>query len=184
MAPHMLAEYGRRFRIAAFHDDFTKFPSQRPVTRSFDISLIFALNKRLSKQSWGWWFETPLCSLWCHCNASPVSSHCPTPRGTHVTQADLVRNGRLVNLAAAQIGRFTWPTWGPPGSCWPQVGPMRAQWTLLSGWYNWAALTSTVTRWLTGEMVHHIGICESKAADGFSAFHVNLVNICKIMYSK
>ena len=27
------------------------------------FSLICALNKRLSKQSWGWWFETPLCSL-------------------------------------------------------------------------------------------------------------------------
>ena len=26
------------------------------------------LNKRLSKQSWGWWFETPLCPLWRHCN--------------------------------------------------------------------------------------------------------------------
>ena len=26
------------------------------------------LNKRLSKQSWGWWFETPSCSLWRHCN--------------------------------------------------------------------------------------------------------------------
>ena len=31
-------------------------------------SLICALNKRLSKQSWGWWFETPSCSLWRHCN--------------------------------------------------------------------------------------------------------------------
>ena len=26
------------------------------------------LNKRLSKQSWGWWFETPWRSLWRHCN--------------------------------------------------------------------------------------------------------------------
>ena len=25
------------------------------------------------------------------------------------------------------------PTWGPPGSCQPQMGPMLAQWTLLSG---------------------------------------------------
>ena len=25
-------------------------------------------NKRLSKQWWGWWFETPSCPLWCHCN--------------------------------------------------------------------------------------------------------------------
>ena len=32
------------------------------------FSLICALNKRLSKQSWGWWFETPSCSLWRHCN--------------------------------------------------------------------------------------------------------------------
>ena len=26
------------------------------------------LNKQLSKQWWGWWFETPSCSLWRHCN--------------------------------------------------------------------------------------------------------------------
>ena len=26
------------------------------------------LNKRLSKQSWGWWFETPSHPLWIHCN--------------------------------------------------------------------------------------------------------------------
>ena len=28
------------------------------------FSLMCALNKRLSKQSWGWWFETPSRSLW------------------------------------------------------------------------------------------------------------------------
>ena len=27
------------------------------------------------------------------------------------------------------------PTWGPPGSCRPQMGPMLAPWTLPSGWY-------------------------------------------------
>ena len=32
-------------------------------------ALIFSLNKRLSKHSWGWWFETPWRSLWRHCNA-------------------------------------------------------------------------------------------------------------------
>ena len=30
------------------------------------------LNKRLSKQSWCWWFETPSCSLWRHCNVCCV----------------------------------------------------------------------------------------------------------------
>ena len=34
------------------------------------FSWICALNKRLSKQSWGWWFETPSRSLWRHCNAT------------------------------------------------------------------------------------------------------------------
>ena len=32
------------------------------------FSLICALNKRLSKQSWGWWFETPSGALLRHCN--------------------------------------------------------------------------------------------------------------------
>ena len=35
------------------------FPAQRPVTQSFDIFFDLRLNKRLSKQSWSWWFETP-----------------------------------------------------------------------------------------------------------------------------
>ena len=34
------------------------------------FSLICPLNTRLSKQSWGWWFETPSPSLWRHCNDS------------------------------------------------------------------------------------------------------------------
>ena len=32
------------------------------------FSLICALNERLSKQSWSWWFETPSRLLWRHCN--------------------------------------------------------------------------------------------------------------------
>ena len=45
-----------------------EFPSQRPVTRGFEIFFDLRLNKRLSKQSWGWWFETPSRSLWRHSN--------------------------------------------------------------------------------------------------------------------
>ena len=37
---------------------FGEFPAQRPVTRSFDVYFDLCLNKRLRKQSWGWWFET------------------------------------------------------------------------------------------------------------------------------
>ena len=49
-----------------------EFPAQRPVTQSFDVFFDLHLNKQLSKQSWGWWFETLSCPLWCHCNASLV----------------------------------------------------------------------------------------------------------------
>ena len=44
------------------------FPSQRPVTQSFDVFIHLPLNKRLSKQSKRRWFETPLLSLWRHRN--------------------------------------------------------------------------------------------------------------------
>ena len=46
-----------------------EFPAQRPVTRSFDVFFDLRLNKPLSKQSWGWWFETPSRPLLHHCNA-------------------------------------------------------------------------------------------------------------------
>ena len=42
-------------------------PSTKPVTRSFDIFFDLRLNKRLSKQWWGWWFETPSHRLRRHC---------------------------------------------------------------------------------------------------------------------
>ena len=41
-----------------------EFPAQRAVMRSFDVSFDLRLNKRLSKQSRGWWFDRLLCSLW------------------------------------------------------------------------------------------------------------------------
>ena len=44
------------------------FPSQRPVMQSCDVFFYLCLNKRLSKQTWGWWFETQWRLLWYHCN--------------------------------------------------------------------------------------------------------------------
>ena len=46
-----------------------EFPAQKPVTQSFDVFCL-RLNKRLSKQSRGWWFETASRSLWRHCKNS------------------------------------------------------------------------------------------------------------------
>ena len=52
-----------------------EFPAQRPVTRSFDVLFDLRLNKRLSEQSWGWWFETLSRPLWRHRNG--IRFHCP-----------------------------------------------------------------------------------------------------------
>ena len=43
-------------------------PAQRPVTRGFDVLFDLRMNKRLSKQSWSWWFEKLTRPLWRHCN--------------------------------------------------------------------------------------------------------------------
>ena len=45
-----------------------EFPTQRPVTRSFGVFFDLRLNKRLSKQSQGWWFETLSSASWRYCN--------------------------------------------------------------------------------------------------------------------
>ena len=45
---------------------------QRPVTRGFDVFFDLRLNKWLSKQSLGWWFETISRPLWRHHNEQCV----------------------------------------------------------------------------------------------------------------
>ena len=74
-----------------------EFPSQRPVTRSYDVFFDLHLNTWLNKQSRHWWFGMPSCSLWQHCNESIKSQHCSSimwgneswhiafPAGIHVS---------------------------------------------------------------------------------------------------
>ena len=53
------------------HDDVIRwkyFPRYWPLMQSFGVLFGLCLNKRSSKQSWGWWFETPSRSSWRHCN--------------------------------------------------------------------------------------------------------------------
>ena len=57
-----------------------EFPAQRPVTRSFYVFFDLRPNKRLSKQLWGWWFETHSPPLWRHSNEN----------GPHTLQAKSV----------------------------------------------------------------------------------------------
>ena len=68
----MTSSNGNIFRVTGpLCGEFTgpgEFPTQRPVTRSFHVFFDLRLNKRLSKQSRGWWFETLSHPLWRHRN--------------------------------------------------------------------------------------------------------------------
>ena len=73
---HQMEAFSALLAICVGNSPVTgEFPAQRPVTRSFDVFFDLRLNKRLSKQSWGWWFETLSGSLWRHCNDQ--SKHLP-----------------------------------------------------------------------------------------------------------
>ena len=66
---HQMETFSVLLAICAKNSPVTgEFPAQRPVTRSFGVFFDLRLNKRLSKQSWGWWFETLSRPLWRHCN--------------------------------------------------------------------------------------------------------------------
>ena len=66
---HQMETFSVLLAVCAGNSPVTgEFPTQRPVTRSFDVFFGLHPNKRLSKQSWGWWYETPSCPLWRHCN--------------------------------------------------------------------------------------------------------------------
>ena len=69
-----------------------EFPTQRPVARSFDVYFDLHPNKWLSKQSWGWWFETLSCSLWRHRNCC---YDLETIAFVHILQGYLISNNTL-----------------------------------------------------------------------------------------
>ena len=62
-----------------------EFPALREMTRSSDVSFDLRLNRPLSKQSWGWWFQTPSRSLWRHCNGSAKNKTMCIVYGIHCT---------------------------------------------------------------------------------------------------
>ena len=76
-----------------------EFLAQRPVTRSFDGFFDLRLNKRSSKQSLGWWFEPPLCSLWRHYNALWRQANVPLEAGHGSTRSLRLQSGLVANLS-------------------------------------------------------------------------------------
>ena len=104
----MTSSNGNIFRVTdPLCGEFTgpgEFPTQRPVTRSFDIFFDLRLNKWLSKQPWGWWFETPSWSLWRHCNALVALMLAAT---------NASYKGKVIQYicSAYPITSYTYPSW-------------------------------------------------------------------------
>ena len=70
---HQMETFAALLAICAGNSQITgEFPAHRPVTRSFGVFFDLRLNKPLSKQWWGWWFETLSRPLWRHCNTFSI----------------------------------------------------------------------------------------------------------------
>ena len=103
------------------HDDIIKwkhFPRYWPFVRGIHWSpvnsphkgqwrgaLMFCLNTRLSKQWWGWWFETPPRPLWRHSNeeCAPEDWYCSSLSFTPFSHY----NDVMMSVMASQITSLT-----------------------------------------------------------------------------
>ena len=92
---HQIETFSVLLALCAGNSPVTgEFSAQRPVMRNFDVFFDLRLNKRLSKQWWGWWFETPPLPLWRHSNAGWVAS---TGAEATVCPSDVIVNDMLLN---------------------------------------------------------------------------------------
>ena len=105
-----------------------EFPAQRPVTRSFHVFFNMRLYKRLSKQSWGWWYETPSRPLWLQCDVetfsallalyagnSPITGEFPKQRPV-ARSFDVFSDLRLIKRSSKQSRGWWFET--PSRSLW------------------------------------------------------------------
>ena len=86
---HQMETFSASLAICAGNSPVTgEFPSQRPETQSFEVYFDLCLNKRLSKQLWGWWFDTPSRPLWRHCIDLKMDREATQPYLTHLILHD------------------------------------------------------------------------------------------------
>ena len=101
---HQMETFSALLAICAGNSPVTgEFPSQMPMTRSFDV-FWSAPEQRLSKQSRRRWFETPLRSLWRYCNVVAWSTS--TPDVKRLAMSILPRSFRCEKLNHAKYTVF------------------------------------------------------------------------------
>ena len=75
-------------------------PYTKASDAEFDVFFDLCLNKQLSKQSWGWWFETPSRPLWRHRNGRMNRWIPPTKTGALSHYNDLILSQAFQPVAA------------------------------------------------------------------------------------
>ena len=90
-----------------------EFPTQRPVTQSFDVFFDLPLNKRLDKQSCGWWFETPSYPLWHHRNVKRMVACTPVCISVQRNLGKPILKSRSVNKDVLTLVVIGWRMWCP-----------------------------------------------------------------------
>ena len=103
-----------------------EFPAQRPVTRSFDVYFDLSPNKRLSKQLWGWWFETQSRPLWRHRNGCMDKRLTHWGRVTHICVGNITIIGSDNGLSPGRRQDIIWTNakllfFGPLGTNFSEI---------------------------------------------------------------
>ena len=101
-----------------------EFSAQRPVTRTFDVSFDLRLNKRLRKQSLGWWFETLSRPLWRQCNGVMYDN--PLELCVHYV-ATCMADWVCVRYISSRT---------PLASLWSHIGRKLLQCPLMASWHG------------------------------------------------
>ena len=121
---------------------------------------LFVVWLEIMLQSSCWWIETS----WgpCHVTVKSTPICANNESGYDTIYLLKIFTFSKCSRETPQIAKFIGPTWGPPGSSRPQVGPMLAPWTLLSG-----------TAWLDRE--RYMGCLVSSIWDHSSSCVISLL---------
>ena len=85
--------------VRGIHQSPANSPHKSQWRGNFDVFVDLRLNKRLSKQWWGWWFETPSRPLWRH---STVIWSTRIDEGNEVRRLHIVKRMFMIQV--------NWPT--------------------------------------------------------------------------
>ena len=80
---------------------------------------------------WYYWYQHVSCCSMFKCDICPFVCYFKYHKCSAVVV--VVLYVKPLKNKTTQIVKSMGPTWGPPGSCRAQMGPMLAPWTLLSG---------------------------------------------------